>query len=52
LRFVEDNWLNGERIGGGSFDVIANSIENMFDFTSDPNMSKLILDESSGTVAK
>ena len=30
LRFVEDNWLGGERIqAGGSFDTIANSITGM-----------------------
>ena len=34
LRFVEDNWLGGKRIGAGSFDAIANSIDNMFDFDS------------------
>jgi phospholipase C len=31
-RFIEDNWTLG-RIGGGSFDAIANSINNMFNFT-------------------
>jgi hypothetical protein len=30
LRFVEDNWLGGQRVQpGGSFDTIANSIQNM-----------------------
>ena len=30
-RFIEDNWLGGERIQpGGSFDTIAGSLENMF----------------------
>jgi phospholipase C len=30
LRFIEDNWLAGQRIqAGGSFDTIANSITNM-----------------------
>ncbi|MFZ0799330.1 MAG: alkaline phosphatase family protein [Terriglobales bacterium] len=33
IHFIEDNWLGGERIGGGSFDAIANSITQMFDFT-------------------
>jgi phospholipase C len=34
LRFIEDNWLNGVRIQpGASFDTIAGTIENMFDFT-------------------
>jgi phospholipase C len=28
-RFIEDNWLGGERIGNGSFDVIAGTIQNM-----------------------
>jgi phospholipase C len=33
LRFVEDNWLAGERIQtGGSFDTIAGPIDNMFQF--------------------
>src|SRR5262249_17631507 len=32
IRFVEDNWLGGLRIGQGSFDAIANSIAEMFDF--------------------
>jgi phospholipase C len=32
LRFVEDNWSLG-RIGGGSFDALANPITSMFNFT-------------------
>jgi phospholipase C len=32
IRFVEDNWLSGKRIGSGSFDAIAGSVTNMFDF--------------------
>jgi phospholipase C len=32
LRFIEDNWNLG-RIGGGSFDAIANPITSMFNFT-------------------
>jgi phospholipase C len=35
IRFVEDNWLGGKRIGGGSFDSLANSIEQMFDFSAE-----------------
>jgi phospholipase C len=34
LRFIEDNWLGGQRLGGGSFDAITNSINGMFDFSS------------------
>ena len=52
LRFIEDNWLNGERIqAGGSMDTIAGSLENMFDFDHrDPDHSRLILDETTGAV--
>jgi phospholipase C len=53
LRFIEDNWLDGERIQpGGSFDTIAGSIEHMFDFDdrNEDDPRKLILDESNGAV--
>jgi hypothetical protein len=30
LKFIEDNWLSGQRLQpGGSFDTIAGSIQNM-----------------------
>ena len=48
LRFIEDNWLGGTRIGQGSFDAIAGSIEGMFDFGSGPVLDRLKLDENSG----
>ena len=32
LRFIEDNWSLG-RLGGGSFDALANPITSMFNFT-------------------
>ncbi len=32
IRFIEDNWLGGQRIGQGSFDGVANSISSLFDF--------------------
>jgi phospholipase C len=53
LKFIEDNWLNGERIQpGGSFDTIAGSIENMFNFERDVDNDdrKLILDPTTGAV--
>ncbi len=34
LRFIEDNWLNGERIQG-SFDAVTNSLSQMFNFNQD-----------------
>jgi len=49
LRFIEDNWLGGERIGAGSFDTIANPINSMFYFTDGPlNAGQYILDPNSG----
>ena len=55
LRFIEDNWLSGERIQpGGSFDTVAGSIENMFDFDrhgdGNGDQRKLILDAQTGAV--
>ena len=49
LRFIEDNWLKGERIDG-SFDAIANSITQMFNFSGkeDDQCSILILNPASG----
>jgi len=32
IHFIEDNWLEGQRLPGGSFDSISNSIEQMFNF--------------------
>jgi phospholipase C len=54
LRFIEDNWLAGKRIQpGSSFDAIAGSIENMFDFKQvhDADDARVvILEASNGTV--
>jgi phospholipase C len=53
LRFIEDNWLSGERIQrGGSFDTIAGPLNNMFDFDDrdEDHPRKLILDENTGVV--
>jgi phospholipase C len=47
IRFVEDNWLGGQRVGQGSFDSIANSIASMFNFSQTPNPT-LILSETTG----
>jgi phospholipase C len=50
IRFVEDNWLGGQRIGNGSFDSIAGTVNNMFDFTSRDNRGLYLLDPSTGLV--
>jgi phospholipase C len=48
IRFVEDNWLNGQRIGQGSFDGIASSISQMFNFSQIRSDGTLILSPSTG----
>jgi phospholipase C len=53
LRFIEDNWLSGQRIQpGGSFDTIAGPLDNMFDFDrrEDQGPRRVFLDPSSGAV--
>jgi phospholipase C len=49
LRFIEDNWLHGERVGSGSFDAIAGSIDAMFDFAH-PDARPYILDPATGQI--
>jgi phospholipase C len=50
LRFVEDNWLDGQRITG-SFDALAGRLNSFFDFRS-PDTTPYILDESTGLVTR
>ena len=53
VRFIEDNWLDGERITG-SFDALAGTLTNMFDFDrgrdgrGDRDDNKLILNPTTG----
>jgi phospholipase C len=47
-RFIEDNWLDSERIGNGSFDAIAGTLNGMFDFTRRADTSRLFLDPNTG----
>jgi len=52
VRFIEDNWLDGQRLGGGSFDARSGSIMGMFDFNRHGNghdeQRKLFLDPTTG----
>jgi phospholipase C len=48
IRFIEDNWLGGQRIGQGSYDGLANSISSMFDFTQVISNYLVILDKYTG----
>jgi phospholipase C len=48
IHFIEDNWLAGQRIGGGSFDAVGNSISQMFDFSHIRLDGTLILSPRTG----
>jgi phospholipase C len=48
-QFIEDNWLNGVRLGQGSYDAQTGSIMTMFNFDQIFG-TKVILDPTMGTV--
>jgi phospholipase C len=50
VRFIEDNWLHGKRLGQGSTDASTGSIMDLFDFHHGPQNGKLFLDPTAGTV--
>lgn len=49
LRFIEDNWNLG-RIGAGSTDAIAGSLDGLFDFDDQGRGSSLTLDPATGQI--
>ena len=49
VRFIEDNWLHGQRIGGGSFDATAGSIDGLFAFHGTGKNAAVYLDPKTGT---
>jgi phospholipase C len=52
IHFIEDNWLGGQRIGQGSYDVLANSIAQMFNFAKIRTNGFLFLNPSTGEPVK
>jgi phospholipase C len=50
LRFIEDNWLDNQRITG-SFDTLAGRLNSMFDFRN-ADTTPYVLDPSSGLVSR
>ncbi|MGB7077766.1 MAG: alkaline phosphatase family protein, partial [Xanthobacteraceae bacterium] len=48
VRFIEDNWLSSARLGGGSFDAAAGSIDGLFDFKNGGKNAALYLDPRTG----
>ncbi len=51
-KFIEDTFLSGTRMGSGSFDSLAGSLVNMFDFSTQsvPNAGVVLLDPKTGLV--
>jgi len=52
VKFIEDNWLSGERIAD-SYDAISGSLNapnGLFNFNAPPNDNPLILDPTTGAV--
>jgi phospholipase C len=52
-RFIEDTFLASQRIGGGSFDATAGTLNNMFNFTNGaviPNPNVVLLNATTGAV--
>jgi phospholipase C len=52
VRFIEDNWLHGERLGGGSFDASTGTMGGLFDFTTKHPAPALFLDPKTGEPLK
>ena len=48
MRFIEDNWLEGQRVGSGSFDAIAGTVNSMFDFSHRGNNKPFLLNDITG----
>ena len=54
INFIENNWLGGKRVGGGSFDAIAGSLtgrHGLLNFFA-PHFRPVILDPTTGAVVK
>jgi phospholipase C len=49
VKFIEDNWLSGKRIGGGSFDATAGDIRSMLNLAGTGNAPTVFLDPLLGT---
>jgi phospholipase C len=53
INFIEDNWLHGERIGNGSFDTIAGSLDargGVLDFRTFPDFRRILLSPTTGEI--
>jgi phospholipase C len=53
INFIEDNWLRGQRIGGGSYDTVSGSLDGpggLLDFHTRPQFRPVILNPTTGEV--
>ncbi len=50
IRFIEDNWLAGQRIGNGSFDTVTNSIASMLAIQPTTCFRYVLLNDQTGEV--
>jgi phospholipase C len=52
IRFIEDTFLASQRIGTGSYDATAGTLNNMFNFTNNvaPNPNIVLLNPTTGVV--
>jgi phospholipase C len=53
IKFIEDNWLGGERLGGGSYDASSGSLDapgGVLDFNTFPHLNRVILNPATGEV--
>lgn len=50
LRFIEDNWLHGKRLGEGSYDALASKLTDLFNFHGPAHLHPLFLDPCTGQV--
>jgi phospholipase C len=54
-RFIEDNWLGRQRIGGGSYDAVSGRLDGpggLLDFFTFPHLRPMILDPGTGEVVR
>ncbi|MCX4163378.1 MULTISPECIES: phospholipase C [Paraburkholderia] len=49
VRFIEDNWLGGTRLGGGAFDATSGDIRGLLNLSGSANTTPLYLDPTLGT---
>ncbi len=52
LRFIEDNWVGGRRIGDASYDAYAGSLDGMLDLSGRPSAKRLFLNPNTGERAR